>query len=323
MANFSLGAIGDNLKQNAGVIEKAVIEVIDLGLRNAPAKEDAPEVQKKKVGGSAGAMSNLSTGDSLVSGGLLTDSIADMQFNKVAGKYAQMVKDGKMTGEQVKKIKDEFVERAEQDKEKYANAGRKYFTVQFNPSSLQLSGHAGGLVQRLSYDKEDKDHDGKDDQSASYTKGNTTIIMSVSLLFDSCDPQDAFLDDKMSLNPVNVGKGLVKAGMAATGNKEISIQTKVEGFIAALRNPRTRILTFNWGNICYSGVLRSVGVNYTMFNPNGEPIRATVDLSLVCADDDQWPNSLSVWQIRYANAFEKGSESFVKTEQKVGSLLSL
>ena len=108
------------------------------------------------------------------------------------------------------------------------------------------------------------------------------------------------------------------------GQKKTSIQTEVEGFIAALRNSRTRLMTFNWGNFCYTGVLRSVGANYTMFNPNGEPVRATVDLSMVCADDEQWPNSLSVWQQRYINAFRKsGSESFVKTEQKAGSLVNL
>lgn len=319
---MGLADIGKNLKQNAGVVEKAVVEVIDLRLREAPEREAAPEVQKRSVSGNI-AKSNLSAGNAMANSGLLTDNIADMQFNKVAGQYTQMVKDGVMNAADVKRVKDGFVRRAEQNKAKYVNPGRKYFTVQFNPSTLQLSGHSGGLVQRLSYDKEDRNHDGKEDQSASYAPGTTTIIMSVSLLFDSCDNQDAFLDDKLTLNVTSAGKGLAKAGMSALGAKKVSIQTEVEGFIAALRNPNTRVVTFNWGNICYTGVLRSVGANYTMFNPNGEPVRATVDMSLVCADDDQWPNSLAIWQLRYGNAFKNGSESFVKTEQKVGSLLNL
>ncbi|MCR4786242.1 MAG: hypothetical protein K5847_06250 [Lachnospiraceae bacterium] len=286
----------DSLKGNTGLIEKAIIEVIDLGQRKVEKKGSL-----KVVGGTKGSAANKSVGDALVNQDMLAaQMIEETGKNAVSDAYVKVL---------AKKI---------------ANSSRRYFTVQFNPSSLQLSGHAGGLVQRLSYDKEDRDHDHQRDASASYTRGTTTIIMSVSLLFDSCDPQDAFLDDKLTLNATSVGKGVAKGVMSAMGQKKTSIQTEVEGFIAALRNSRTRLMTFNWGNFCYTGVLRSVGANYTMFNPNGEPVRATVDLSMVCADDEQWPNSLSVWQQRYINAFKKsGSESFVKTEQKVGSLVNL
>ena len=286
----------DSLSGNTGLIEKAIIEVIDLGRRKVEKKESL-----KVVGGTKGSAANKSVGDALVNQDMLA---------------AQMIEE---TGRNA--VSDAYVKVLSK---KIANTSRRYFTVQFNPSSLQLSGHAGGLGQRLSYDKEDRDHDHQRDASASYTRGTTTIIMSVSLLFDSCDPQDAFLDDKLTLNATSVGKGVTKGVMSAMGQKKTSIQTEVEGFIAALRNSRTRLMTFNWGNFCYTGVLRSVGANYTMFNPNGEPVRATVDLSMVCADDEQWPNSLSVWQQRYINAFRKsGSESFVKTEQKAGSLVNL
>ena len=284
----------DSLKGNLGNIEKAIIEVIDLGQRQCN-KLDAQKV----VGGTKGAAANASAGSALVNQDMLAAQMKEATGNST--------------------ISDAYVKVMAK---KVANNNRRYFTVQFNPSSLNLSGHAGGLVQRLSYDKEDRDHDNQRDASAQYTRGTTTIIMSVSLLFDSCDPQDCFLDDKLTLNPTNVGKGIAKGAMSAAGKKKVSIQTEVEGFISALRNSRTRLLTFNWGNFCYSGVLRSVGANYTMFNPNGEPVRATVDLSLVCADDEQWPNSLSVWQQRYINAF-KGKESFVKKGQKMGSLLNV
>ncbi len=317
----------NSIKQNVGITEKAVIEVIDLTLKSKPQKEGAPEVAKKSVGDSMAVKANMATGNSMANQDMLVSSYVDMKTAAASRSLAEKVKAKTMTNDQyyekLKQLSDQFRDDAEKNKAKYANAGRKYFTVQFNPSSLQLSGHAGGLVQKLSYDKEDKDKDGVTDKSAQYTEGSTTIIMSVSLLFDSCDPQAAFLDDKISTNLTNVGKGIAKGIMQGTGNKKTSIQTEVEGFIAALRNPNTRLMTVNWGNICYTGVLRSVGATYTMFNPNGEPVRATVDLSMVCADNDQWPNTLKVWQLRYATAFEKGSESFVKVGQKVGSLLNL
>lgn len=316
------GAAGNTLKDNVGVIEKAIIEVIDLRYKDEPKKQDAPQVQKKNVSGIKGALSNDRAGTAMVNKGLFTGVVGDMKLSPYAGEYAKLVRDGIMNNDDVQRVKDSYVRIVENNMDQYLDRGRKYFTVQFNPSTLQLSGHAGGLVRRLSYEKEDRDKDGKEDHSASYAPGTTSIIMSVSLFFDASDPQNDFLDDKLTMNPTSVLTGGAKAVMTAMGNKKTSVQTEVEGFIGALRNPMTRIMTFNWGKICYSGVLRSVGVNYTMFSPNGNPVRANVDLSMVCADDDQWPHTLAVWQSRYAHDFSKGSESFVKTEQKMGSLLN-
>ncbi|MCR5411082.1 MAG: hypothetical protein K6E90_08905 [Lachnospiraceae bacterium] len=294
----SLGDIGNtawsNIQQNAGVTEKAIIEVLDLSNRKF---EKAEAI--KVVGKSGAAVSNKGMGNTLANEGLLRDEFVSVTGNKVfADAYFKVMK---------KRIEN----------------SRRYFTVQFNPSSLQLSGHSGGMVQRLSYDKEDRNSDNMQDGSASYEPGPTTIIMSVSLLFDACDPANAFLDDKLTLNVTSVGKNAAKTLMTATGNKKTTVQTEVEGFIAALRNKNTRLITFNWGEFCYSGVLRSVGANYTMFSPGGLPIRATVDLSIVCADSDQWPHSLAVWQQRYKDAFSKGSQSYVHLKQQGGSLANL
>ena len=285
-----LDNIGSSITDNLGIIEKAIIEVIDMSGREVKEKK-APRV----VGGTNRPDASISAGNSLMNKGILADELKGMAGGAVSDRYVETV----------------------------ANKGRRYFTVQFNPASLQLSGHAGGLVQKMNYGGEDRDHDGRDDphQSASYTRGITSIILSVSLLFDSCDNQTAFLDDKLTLNPTSVGTGIAKAALSETGKKKISIQKEVEGFISALRNRYTRLITFHWGEFNYSGILRSVGVNYTMFNPDGEPVRATVDLSIMCADDELWPNSLAVWQQRYIKAF-KSSESLVKASQKAGSLLN-
>lgn len=285
-------SISGSITDNLGIIEKAVIEIIDMSGREVKEKK-APRV----VGGAGRPDASLTAGNSLMNKGVLADELRSM-------------------GVANDEVSDRYVETV-------ANKGRRYFTVQFNPTSLQLSGHAGGYVQKMNYGGEDKDNDGQDDphQSASYSRGITSITLSVSLLFDACDNQAAFLDDKLTMNPTSVGTGLAKAAMTEAGKKKVTIQKEVEGFIAALRNRYTRLITFHWGEFNYSGILRSVGANYSMFNPDGEPVRGTVDLSIMCADDELWPNSLAVWQQRYKNAF-KSSESLVKVRQKAGSLLN-
>ena len=290
MPGFS-DTVKNSVTDNLGVTEKAVIEIIDMSGRTVKEKKAV-----RVVGKAAGREdSNQSAGSALVNKGLMADELNSVSGAEVTDRYLEEV----------------------------VGNGRRYFTVQFNPSSLQLSGHAGGLVQKLDFGGEDKDNDGQSDphQSANYTRGITTIILSVSLLFDNCYNQREFLDDKLTLNVTNVGKGVAEAVKSGYGGERVSVQKQVEGFMSALRNRYTRLMTFNWGELTYSGVLRSIGANYTMFSPDGEPVRATVDLSMMCADDKQWPNSLAVWQERYIKAFKK-SESFSKASQNWGNVLN-
>ena len=190
------------------------------------------------------------------------------------------------------------------------------YTVKFNPSSLRFSGHNGGRYSTMDYMSQD-------DNELHYAGVDANISMSVELLFDSMDVKDAFMSDKLDFSPTGFLTGAVDAGLTATGkNKRKTIQREVEGFIAALRNDNTRLITFNWGKMCYSGVLRRVSTEYTMFNVTGEPVRAMVGLSIMCADAKQWRNSLAVWQERDKAAFDGGNESFVKNSQKVGNLLN-
>ena len=72
----------------------------------------------------------------------------------------------------------------------------------------------------------------------------------------------------------------------------------------------------------YEGVLNRVASQYTMFNTSGEPVRAVVQLSLICADQNVNPHSLGSWQKAYNSAFGAGN-SLVNAGQKVGSLLNI
>ncbi|MBQ9549549.1 MAG: hypothetical protein IJU87_01930 [Lachnospiraceae bacterium] len=284
-----LESIGNGALDNLGIIEKAVIEVIDKRLDES--KPPLPAVPINGQGGNNGA-----GGDN-------------------------------------------------------AKQNSRFYTVQFNPSTLQLTGYAGGLIQKLDYTsgKKPKRNDGQapPDQpgehqhrmppkSAAYTVGNTTISLNVSLFFDSCDPQDAFMSDKINLSPTGVTTGIVKAGLSIGGKKKVSIQKDVEAFIAALRNRYTRKIIFHWGDFEYKGILRNVTATYVMFNVMGEPVRAHVDLGMICVDKDLSKKSLKVWQDKYREVFgakeikwydatsgELGSRSYVKQNQMFGNLLNI
>lgn len=200
---------------------------------------------------------------------------------------------------------------------------KKKFQVQFNPSDLQIEGYGGGRIANIAYNNPDN----KDKVSSS----NVTMMpmpvyvkMSVKLLFDRMDPGDCFLSAKtnvsFSSDVTSVVKGVTRG---FTGKSKLTVQEEVEGLIAALRSTYTRCITFNWGDMSYQGILNRVASQYTMFDSSGEPVRAVVQLSLICADETVSPNSLGSWQDAYNTAFGGGSKSLVKTGQKLGSLLNI
>lgn len=195
-------------------------------------------------------------------------------------------------------------------------ATRKCFHVQFNPADLSLSGYGGGRVAKT-------DFSGKNGGGISYESAAVRITLNVKLIFDKVDPQEAFMSDKLSSSVSAMAQGAVRATREAFGKKDNSVQREVEGFMAALRSKYTNRITFHWGTMNYPGVLNRVSAQYTMFNVKGQPVRAVVTLSLVCADAEVSANSMGVWQKYYEEAFQGKNQSYVKAAQKVGNLLNM
>jgi nucleoid-associated protein YgaU len=52
---------------------------------------------------------------------------------------------------------------------------------------------------------------------------------------------------------------------------------------------RPPTMTFTWGGFSFYGVAKSLTVQYQLFKPNGDPIRADVKLSLTEIDEDDTP----------------------------------
>ena len=182
---------------------------------------------------------------------------------------------------------------------------KKKFRVQFNPSSLSLSADR-------------RKNDPKKDVSEKTKAADNIImdfpknIMSVKLIFDQVNNQDAFMNENLVLNPTSTAVQIthtVKKG-------EYTVQPCVDGFIAAIRNPNTRKLTFQWGDFAFIGNLESVSAVYTMFSTSGLPVRAEVTLSVAAnrADRDT---------IGYKRYDTEGLPEKTRSVEKVGNLLNL
>ena len=196
-----------------------------------------------------------------------------------------------------------------------SNANIKRYTVQFNPSSISLRGRGQGFMPVLSY--------GSEGSTITPAKQSVRITFSVKLVVDQVDKFDAFTEDKLNLSPTQLTQNVLKKGFGVN-NKEASVVEIVEGFIAALRSPYTRIVTFHWGKMNYAGVLNNVAAQYVMFNRKGQPVRAYINLSLMLMENSPYPNNLGAWEEAYKAAFGVSSElRSAGAAQKLGGILNL
>ncbi len=293
------GNAADAVKGDLGIIEKAVIEILDFRERVNSETHKLEPVTLTGKGGATLDQPNGKTATAFADTGMTNDYMGEIAN----------IDNGKNVGSPVNELP------GHQEAATLEKVTKKLYTVQFNPTTFQLSANGGGRVRKTDYNtiQDAKSVDG----GVSYSRAQTTISLSVSLLFDSVDPQGAFMSDKFNLAPsalvgdvgklvkYNMGKKDSEGNKTGESQKPTSVQPEVEGLIGALRNRYTRLITFHWGKMSYTGVLRNVAATYTMFDPLGQPVRARVDLSIMCADAEIYPSSLVVWRDRYRTIFSK------------------
>ncbi len=187
--------------------------------------------------------------------------------------------------------------------------------VQFNPSSLKLSGHAGDDdVQITNFTQ--------DGRGVSRGAANLQMDFSVNLIFDQISNTAAFQQDMLTLSSSRLISSIGNNALNAIGNllggKPQSVQVTVEAFVAALRNDKTRMICFEWGELCYEGMLRQVNTTYTMFDVTGNPVRAEVGLVIYLMESSSQgiaDYTNRYWYTAYYNAYIKGNplaESMLK-----------
>ena len=194
---------------------------------------------------------------------------------------------------------------------------KKYrFEVQFNPAEVTISGYGGEMlpmqnyIQHGSNNKQNNQNNNENSNinldpkkkrkaiGSRMAASDIRITMNFKLIFDKVDPQDAFYSDKFTLGTTSIAQGAGKA-IAKAVKKDNSVQNEVEALHAIARSSQKRLALFIWGDMVYEGVINSVSSNYVMFNVNGEPIRAYVNMGMVLYSENDLGKNISRWRGEY------------------------
>ena len=133
--------------------------------------------------------------------------------------------------------------------------------VQFNPSEYKIT-------DRSVYSQRSRR---KKDEPAISFNGGMLSTLEVTLIFNN----DEFLSLSSAVKSVaNMITGDDSKDITKTINK-IASRTKMDG-----ESHQPPGCMFVWGSLQFAGYVESVGVNYTMFDKSGKPLRATVDLTM-------------------------------------------
>lgn len=137
---------------------------------------------------------------------------------------------------------------------------KEHIPVQFNPSEYSIT-------TRSEYSQKTRR---KEDEPVVNYNGSPLSQLRVKLIFNS----DEFFS---AASVASAAVSLLTGGgddMAATISK-IADLTKISG-----EKHQPPMCVFSWGSLQFSGFVENVGVTYTMFKSNGQPLRATVDLTM-------------------------------------------
>ncbi len=182
--------------------------------------------------------------------------------------------------------------------------------VQYNPSSLSFQANAESIPFTHLQQNADQGVPSQDTRPP-------MIVLSVDLIFDAMNPQDAFMMDKARLSA-----GKVASTAAWAMGTAYTVQPQTDGLIAALLRPSTRLVTFRWADMAFTGQIIEVQADYTMFSVSGHPVRSKVRMNISqqvesAADVQYWDKALNDM---FKNNLEAGGK---KLAQSMGNLLNL
>lgn len=185
--------------------------------------------------------------------------------------------------------------------------------VQYNPTSLSIQANAEPIP--FTYLQQNIDS-GIPNQSPR----PPMVVLSVELIFDAMNPKDAFMKEKISLSTGGIVSSVAGAAQAAKGG--YTVQPQTDGLIAALMRPSTRVVTFRWADMAFTGQLIEVQAEYTMFSVSGKPVRSKVRMNI--AQQVESDADIQYWNKALDNMFGNGNEAGGKSAgQSLGNLLNL
>lgn len=166
------------------------------------------------------------------------------------------------------------------------------FTVQYNPSTIRLTSISGKIQSR-------KADEGIDKLSVYTFQGKSKL--SFDLIFDDVDNMNAFqMNDIVN---TNISGALNKAGDAIShGGLNHSVRKRMDAILSLLSSRATQQVIFFWGKMSFRGTITDVGNRFTMFNPQGNPIRGEMHLELT---QDKASKDLGYDEKYWDDAFKK------------------
>ena len=185
------------------------------------------------------------------------------------------------------------------------NFEKKTFKVQFNPSEIQLDSVAFPQNMANALDG--------GAQSLLNDLCKPRVDLTLRLYFDAVNLSDSFMWEKFTSGVSAQSAVNIASAVAGTKGKVWTVQTQVEGLVAALRNMYTRRITFHWADFSFSGQLNTIMAQYTMFSTSGRPVRAQVLMRL------RQDSSTAATRGNWKSDFDK---AFGGTGAKIGSLTS-
>ena len=179
--------------------------------------------------------------------------------------------------------------------------------VQYNPATISFKSTTGG--ERKSYRE---GLGGLDNNMITQAKTFSTTIMTVKLIFEAVNVNDAFINTSESFingsigNVISTGADVGKKLFTDDPSEAYTIRPYVEGLLSLLMAEQTRDVIFYWGKSCFHGELINVTANYSMFNKQGNPIFG--DVTLTIRQNDKSAFDILRWRKAYEKQFGKDGE---------------
>lgn len=174
------------------------------------------------------------------------------------------------------------------------NSDYHVLQVKYNPSSIQMATQAGTYR-----------HCGV---GAMGINQFTEIVrpaetnMTVELVFDDMNIPDAFMWDRFE---ASVGNAIsATAGVVKQIRKDgYSVQNQIDGLVGLITQALSRRVVFCWSKMAYAGEVTNVQAKYTMFNPQGHPVRGVVTLTIYQNDEQKYNSDTEYWNRAFENLF--------------------
>ena len=190
--------------------------------------------------------------------------------------------------------------------------------VKYNPLSIRFSSQGGTYVQSST----------SNSIVNQYTQLTVTsrTTMTVDLIFDDVNVMDAFMWDKfhLSLNSAVSGTAGVVKQIAKNG---YSVQQQIDGLVSLITDRYYSNVIFYWSDMAFAGEVTGVNVAYTMFNPQGNPVRGKVSLSIFQSEDSEGNNSAAYWNKAFDRLFDEYDKASEMDDSRVldqiGNIINL